>query len=443
MNPFENNVSFNAVDISLICRDKPQVLRDALREVLEHMAKGDLAPVEPRQTYSVSEVEKAFRIMQAGTTSGKIVIEMDSDDTVMATLDTRPSFAFDPNATCIIAGGLGGIGRSVTTWFVERGARHLALLSRSGSQTARAQELLQDFSDKSVVIKTPACDVSDRDALASALDENRRNSVEGSGFMELARAFTDRYGLLRHIRICSWYLRLQRSIELRGRQRLPRRIGASSYCSRSESNVPRPWPFFSVGIMTENADLQARWKDLVDAPVTEADPFALLDYYCDPETPTASSDLLSQTAVGLAGGIRVDSGSAYYLRKPMFQNLALSGVNSTAEAVLGGAQHDHVGFAAVFATATSPQEVIEALHGALKRKLAATLSLSADDLQTSAPMHSYGVDSLVAVEIRNWFAKELKADIAIFDILGGSTITTVSSLAASKSRFKKAEALAE
>lgn len=111
--------------------------------------------------------------------------------------------------------------------------------------------------------------------------------------------------------------------------------------------------------------------------------------------------------------------------------------------MLGGAQHDHVDFAAVFATGTSPQEVVDALHSALKRKLAATLSLSADEIQTSAPMHSYGVDSLVAVEIRNWFAKELKADIAIFDILGGSTVATVSSLAASKSRFKKAESLAE
>lgn len=64
--------------------------------------------------------------------------------------------------------------------------------------------------------------------------------------------------------------------------------------------------------------------------MTEADLFALLDYYCDPSTPTATSGLLSQTAVGLARGIRVDSGSAYQLRKPMFANLALSGMNSTA-----------------------------------------------------------------------------------------------------------------
>ena len=35
-------------------------------------------------------------------------------------------------------------------------------------------------------------------------------------------------------------------------------------------------------------------------------------------------------------------------------------------------------------------------------------------------MHTYGVDSLVAVELRNWFSRSLKLDVAIFDIVGGS-----------------------
>lgn len=196
-------------------------------------------------------------------------------------------------------------------------------------------------------------------------------------------------------------------------------------------------PFFSVGIMVENTELQSRWKDLVDAPVTEADLFALLDYYCNPTEQGAHTSLQCQTAVGLARGIRESSGSAYYLRKPMFRNLALSGTSGVGE---GGraTQAERVDFSSVFASAASLAEAAEAVQEALARKLSSTLSLTREELDTATPMHSYGVDSLVAVELRNWFAKEVHADIAIFDILGGATIVTASALATAKSRFKKA-----
>jgi aryl carrier-like protein len=51
----------------------------------------------------------------------------------------------------------------------------------------------------------------------------------------------------------------------------------------------------------------------------------------------------------------------------------------------------------------------------------------------------YGLDSLVAVELRNWFAKNVQADVAIFDILGGSTIKALGATVASKSQFRRAD----
>ena len=53
-------------------------------------------------------------------------------------------------------------------------------------------------------------------------------------------------------------------------------------------------------------------------------------------------------------------------------------------------------------------------------------------------MHQYGVDSLVALELRNWFAKKLNADVAVFDILGESTFAGVSVMAARRNSFKQA-----
>ena len=44
----------------------------------------------------------------------------------------NPRPEFRPDATYLITGGLGGMGLRVARWLVERGARHLLLLGRSG-----------------------------------------------------------------------------------------------------------------------------------------------------------------------------------------------------------------------------------------------------------------------------------------------------------------------
>ena len=53
---------------------------------------------------------------------------------------------------------------------VERGARHLILLSRQGNSSSKVNDLFQELEAKGVVVAHPPCDVSDAQALATALD---------------------------------------------------------------------------------------------------------------------------------------------------------------------------------------------------------------------------------------------------------------------------------
>ena len=52
---------------------------------------------------------------------------------------------------------------------IERGARHLLLLSRSGGSSEAAREFVKEFPD--VNIAAPRCDVSDGHTLARTLEE--------------------------------------------------------------------------------------------------------------------------------------------------------------------------------------------------------------------------------------------------------------------------------
>ena len=57
-----------------------------------------------------------------------------------------------------------------------------------------------------------------------------------------------------------------------------------------------------------------------------------------------------------------------------------------------------------------------------KAKLKAALQVSEDTINITTPLIDLGVDSLVAVDIRTWFAQEVGADVAVLKILGGPSI---------------------
>ncbi|WSQ15341.1 SDR family NAD(P)-dependent oxidoreductase [Streptomyces sp. NBC_01231] len=82
-----------------------------------------------------------------------------------------------PRGTVMITGGTGGLGAQVARWAVERGADELLLVSRRGAQAPGAQELRSALEESGARVTIAACDVSDRDALAGLLDAYPIDSV--------------------------------------------------------------------------------------------------------------------------------------------------------------------------------------------------------------------------------------------------------------------------
>lgn len=72
---------------------------------------------------------------------------------------------------------------------------------------------------------------------------------------------------------------------------------------------------------------------------------------------------------------------------------------------------------------------------ALTAKLAKSMMMPVEDLDSSKPVNTYGVDSLVAVEIRNWVFREVKADVSVFEILSNVPLAVLSAKIALKSKL--------
>ena len=81
---------------------------------------------------------------------------------------------FDPEATYLISGGFGGLGRWTARWMADRNAKNLILLGRQGAKGTAAQELLKDLVSQGITVAAPPCDVTNQTALANVLSECKR-----------------------------------------------------------------------------------------------------------------------------------------------------------------------------------------------------------------------------------------------------------------------------
>ena len=73
---------------------------------------------------------------------------------------------------------------------------------------------------------------------------------------------------------------------------------------------------------------------------------------------------------------------------------------------------------------------------ALKLKLAKGLGIPIADIDIEKAIYSFGVDSLVALELRYWFAKEMRAEVSIFDIMQSQSVLALGQFAAGKSELR-------
>ncbi|GIC84422.1 type I polyketide synthase [Aspergillus udagawae] len=464
---FEQNVTFAAVDLAAMTLDRPRIVTAALETILSLLKEGKISLPDPLQVYGISDIEAAFRQMQSGKNSGKAVLEMRNTDEVMTVLETRPAYLFSPEETYLIAGGLGGLGRNIARWFVERGARNLILLSRSGPLNPHAHDLVRELEAKGARIVTPACDITDRECLKTVLLEFGQTMPPIKGCVQASMVVSDAH--FEGISFESWKAsttpKAQGSWNLH--ELLPRGMnffvlmssvagiygarGASGYAAGNtfEDGLARYrialgekavsfdlGMFLSVGVLKDNLALREKTlASTVFQQITESDLHALLDVYCNPSLDEVPL-LRSQTVVGMTPKLR-EKGmtTTEWIKRPFYQHMTL--VEGTEAGISGKAEHTN--FAALFANAGSEADVTAAVTEQLKIKLSKMLSLPLAEIDVEKPIHQYGVDSLAAVELRNWFSRELRADVAIFDILGGANIASAVGLAVRKSDYRRAE----
>ena len=84
-------------------------------------------------------------------------------------------------------------------------------------------------------------------------------------------------------------------------------------------------------------------------------------------------------------------------------------------------------------SAESLEAAQQAISGRLKAKLCSLLMVQEEDLDPTKAIVTYGLDSLIAVEFRNWVAKEVGARIQLLDVMTSKSLGDLVAFIASRS----------
>ncbi len=125
----QNNLAHFAVELETLIHERPAVVGVLFTEVLSCFEAGIYAPL-PVQAVNFQEAERLSEPETPGTCLALVLSE-----------PAAGAASLQPDGTYLITGGLGGLGWSLAERLVKRGARHLALLGRRGPNPAAQQAI--------------------------------------------------------------------------------------------------------------------------------------------------------------------------------------------------------------------------------------------------------------------------------------------------------------
>ncbi|RJE70884.1 type I polyketide synthase [Reichenbachiella sp. MSK19-1] len=128
---FGDNLSYFAVDIDRLMGQKPKKASKLFGDVIRLFEDKVLKP-HPYKQFSINEIGEAIDFIAKGKHIGKVIVSMDGEHVNALPAET---LTLSADHSYLITGGASGFGLELAKWLANKGARHLALVSRSGPKS--------------------------------------------------------------------------------------------------------------------------------------------------------------------------------------------------------------------------------------------------------------------------------------------------------------------
>lgn len=466
------NASFSTVDVLDL---RPQLIKKLLRETMTALGGEINSPPTLTRVFPATGVANAFKAFQddaeGGEARGRIVIIPRPDDIVPQLVfgdgSQQSVLKFEQDASYLVPGGFGGVGRSILMWMAARGAKHLIVPSRSGASSTAAAQVVSSLQSRGVNVSTPKCNISNEGELAALLEEAKQtmppirgtincvmvltNAVfvnmtyeQWSGAIEAKVAGSFNLHRLLPPQDLDFMVHLASLAGVNGQMASANYAAgctfqdALSRCHPGSTSLDVGW-MADVGLIAETAAYQRQLRDWGNMQmVEERELMEILGMVCRRDgSGEAKVKSGQQVLVGLmtpadylAEGKTPPPG---LVGRPLLSGFAQPLRRKNDKGNQGQSRSDETGgsgspaaaavdHSALFCAAADDKARVAIVCAALAEKLARAMMMSADNVDPGRPLSAYGVDSLMAVELRNWIVRVFGAVLGMWEMMNGDRV---------------------
>lgn len=185
----------------------------------------------------------------------------------------------------------------------------------------------------------------------------------------------------------------------------------------------------SIGYVAETKGVSERLIRMGYRPIEVDEVLAVIESAI--KTPIRSQ-IYSQIITGIPS---FDSISGNYWREELrFSDLRKHQIASRTSRERKGNQEEN-NIKHMLADALSWADAVNAVTSAIIKKLSNMFTIPETEIDKLMPLTKYNVDSLVAVEVRNWLVSHFQAEISIFDVLQSKSLMILGEKVSTKSRY--------
>ncbi|KAH7397176.1 hypothetical protein BKA66DRAFT_566312 [Pyrenochaeta sp. MPI-SDFR-AT-0127] len=459
MAPFGKNVSFTSVDMTYLHQQNAKLAGRIFQEAMKFVTSKNLRPVTPTDVKPWSKLLEGIDIVQDVKHMGKVVMVPTEGDFVLVAQNPPKQIRLDPNSSYLLAGGLGGLGRSISRWLTAHGARNLIFISRSGASSSEASAFIAELEAEGIRTAVLQCDISDALSLSNVLANTLKDLPPIRGVIQGAMTLND--SLFSNMTHEQWTTTI-----------LPKVHGSKNL---HEATLSQPLDFFillsslhsfignpgqanyAAGCAYQVA--LAKYRNNIGLPATAIDLGIVGDVGYVVEKKESGkkvkvqdfkhikeNELLALIELGIReprlghivtgldsdldiAAMEKDGNAPFFARDPVLSHLDYLRPHLKAEVTTqtssDGATTASLSLSAQLASAPSADLAKDYIQTALVKKLSRSLMMDPSELDASRPMSAYGTDSLVAVEMKNWIQRETKVTVSVFEILQTSSIASL------------------
>ncbi|OLN84398.1 Lovastatin diketide synthase LovF 12 [Colletotrichum chlorophyti] len=465
--------TISRLDIDSLMLAKPKTMSVLLSHAVDLFQQ--LSTVVQATNINVEPIQKMEKLFtsaaqRGGYHSPLLALQGDDSPVRVCTPEER-SLILSPDATYLISGGLGDLGKRFIRLMCEAGAQHIVTLSRGVLSSHDGLDALQDQMRKehnqNCSIQDIQCDIAKLDDVRTALSiikaqglppvrgviqaavslkDSTLNTMTADSFNSVLKAKVQGTLNLNEVFApegLSFFICLSSAVTV---------IGTSGQANYNAGNAVQDalaqfnrergdCHYMSLNIGTiegaeATADSQTRVQSLRRQGLTPIMPDELLGFFkyalsSEPRSSGCTQAVIGFTPESLAQTTAAN-GTAH---TPMFTHVREQGRDETQENQSGTKKT----IKSMIEEAQDMEEISQLVALAIGEKVANLVAGDASEVQLSTSIADFYLDSLITIELRNWINREFQATISVTEIMNSQDFLSLGTKVTSRSALINGE----